>query len=88
MLEKGFTMASKKSASSRSSSSKKSAPKATGTSTAVRHSAIPKVEAAPAPRMEITEEMIARRAYEIWQSGVGGNEFENWVRAETELRAA
>jgi hypothetical protein len=30
--------------------------------------------------------MIARRAYEIWQSGSGGSEMENWLRAERELR--
>jgi hypothetical protein len=31
--------------------------------------------------------MIAKRAYEIWQSGKGGSEVENWLRAERELRA-
>jgi hypothetical protein len=34
----------------------------------------------------ITHEMIARRAYEIWQSGTGGSEYDNWIRAEHELR--
>jgi hypothetical protein len=59
----------------------------------VRNSAIPKVStaarvAAPAsaPRREVTREQIARRAYEIWQSGQGGSEFDNWCRAERELR--
>jgi hypothetical protein len=31
--------------------------------------------------------MIARRAYEIYRSGKGGSDFENWCRAERELRA-
>jgi hypothetical protein len=30
--------------------------------------------------------LIARRAYEIWASGQGGSELENWIRAERELR--
>ena len=34
----------------------------------------------------VTCEMIAQRAYEIWQSGNGGSEMENWLRAERELR--
>ena len=34
----------------------------------------------------ISHELIARRAYEIWKSGQGGTEFENWIRAERELR--
>jgi hypothetical protein len=35
---------------------------------------------------EITHDMIARRAYEIYLSGTGGSEFDNWCRAERELR--
>ena len=34
----------------------------------------------------VTQELIARRAYEIWASGQGGTELENWIRAERELR--
>ena len=34
---------------------------------------------------EITHDMIARRAYEIYLSGTGGSEFDNWCRAEREL---
>jgi hypothetical protein len=34
----------------------------------------------------VTQDAIARRAYEIWQSGKGGSDFDNWVRAERELR--
>jgi hypothetical protein len=37
-------------------------------------------------RRQVTHEEIARRAYEIWKSGRGGTAFENWVRAERELR--
>ena len=35
---------------------------------------------------EITQEMIAERAYRISQSGEGGTDEENWHRAEAELR--
>jgi hypothetical protein len=34
----------------------------------------------------ITHEMIARRAYEISQSPQCGSEYDNWIRAERELR--
>ena len=56
------------------------------TSTPVRNSAIPKSK--PVFRKEITTEMIAKRAYEIWQSGDCGSECENWLRAERELRGS
>lgn len=52
-------------------------------STPVRSTPLP--PAAPA-RKAITQADIARRAYEIWQSGKGGTELENWTRAERELR--
>jgi hypothetical protein len=56
-------------------------------STPVRNTAIPKVAAVAAPaKKPITHEMIAIRAFEIYASGQGGNETENWVRAERELR--
>ena len=35
---------------------------------------------------EITQEMIAERAYHISQSGEGGTDEANWHRAEAELR--
>ncbi|HUB26845.1 MAG TPA: DUF2934 domain-containing protein [Tepidisphaeraceae bacterium] len=41
--------------------------------------------AAVAPK-EITYEMIAKRAYEIFAGGTGGDETSNWLRAERELR--
>ena len=62
-------------------------PKAMGTRvTVVRNSAIPK-PAAKKPTI-VTYDMIAKRAYEIWQSGTGGSEQDNWCRAERELRGA
>ena len=36
----------------------------------------------------ITHEQIALRAYEISRSGNGGSEFDNWIRAERELRGS
>lgn len=39
-----------------------------------------------APKKVITTEQIARRAYEIYASGKGGTEVENWHRAEQDLR--
>lgn len=83
-VQKGFTMAAKKTPA-KSAAKKTPARK----STSVRHSAIPKVEiAAVMPAApEVTFDMIARRAYEIWQS-TGGSEHDNWNAAERELRAA
>jgi hypothetical protein len=57
---------------SSSSSSKSSAP---------RNSPIPRAE----PR-QISHEQIAKRAYEIYVSGKGGSQLENWTRAERELK--
>ena len=57
--------------------------------TEVRNTAVPRVSAktaVPAPRKEITHDDIARRAYEIFASGTGGSEADNWHRAERELR--
>jgi hypothetical protein len=57
--------------------------------TEVRNSAVPRAVtpvSKPAPRKEITHEMIAVRAYEIFCSGTGGCETDNWHRAERELR--
>ena len=54
-------------------------------STPVRNTPIPKV-AAPA-KVQITHEMIARRAFEIHCGGTGGSESDNWFRAEAELRS-
>ena len=57
-------------------------------STPVRNTAIPK--AAPAARREmkkLSHDVIARRAYEIYISGAGGSQDDNWRRAEQELRS-
>jgi hypothetical protein len=53
--------------------------------TAVRNTAIPKSQPQQQQR-QVTREMIAKRAYEIFKSGKGGSEQENWLRAERELR--
>jgi len=64
-------------------------------STPVRNTPIPKVAAAApvlarsevkAIAREVTHDRIAQRAREIWQSGTGGSDLDNWVRAERELR--
>lgn len=55
--------------------------------TEVRNTPIPKVTPAAKPAAkQVTHEAIAERAYYIWKQN-GGSEFENWVRAESELRA-
>lgn len=36
---------------------------------------------------EVTPEVIARRAYELYQSGVEGDELAHWLMAEHELSA-
>jgi hypothetical protein len=76
---------------------KSAAPKAAVASTSpVRNSPIPKVasaspkassaKAAASASTAITHDMIARRAYEISCGPNCGSEFDNWVRAERELR--
>jgi len=69
----------------------KAAPAKAVATSAVRNSPVPKVAksavkaAAPMAR-QVTQDDIARKAYEIWTSGQGGSEYDNWVRAERELR--
>jgi hypothetical protein len=61
----------------------KAAPIETGIkATAVRNSPLPKAE----PKIGVTHDMIAKRAYEIFVSGKGGSQDDNWSRAERELR--
>lgn len=55
-------------------------------STPVRNSAVPKVSASAAVRRDVPHDQIAKRAYEIWLSGTGGSQEDNWLRAERELR--
>src|SRR4051812_3929070 len=60
-------------------------------STPMRNTAVPR-NAAPArttggastspQRREITNDQIARRAYEIWQRGQGGSQHDHWYQAE------
>jgi hypothetical protein len=62
------------------------------TTSPVRNTAIPKSQpqrqSAPQSRRQVSQDSIAKRAYEIWISGKGGNETENWLRAERELRGS
>jgi hypothetical protein len=62
--------------------------------TPVRKTVAPKATAAGAvispmkkAAVPLTHERIAERAYFISQSGAGGSEYDNWVRAENELKA-
>jgi hypothetical protein len=57
-------------------------------STPVRNSPVPKGAVRTAVKKEVTYGDIAQRAYEIWSSGQGGSEMDNWLRAERELRGA
>jgi hypothetical protein len=68
-----------------SRSSKRPAPAAKATK--VRNTPVPRASA-PAPTVQpLTHSTIARRAYEIWQSGQGAGELADWLRAERELGA-
>ena len=40
------------------------------------------------PKVTVTGEQIAERAYYIWADGSGGGEFDNWLQAERELTTA
>jgi hypothetical protein len=58
-------------------------------STPVRNTSVPKAKSKPAAaaaKAAPTYEQIAVRAYEISQSPQCGSEFDNWCRAERELR--
>jgi len=61
---------------------------APASTTPVRNSAIPPRPSTPPQtgRKNPSWDQIAKRAYEIWQSGKGGSEQDNWLRAERELR--
>ncbi len=63
--------------------SKAAAP--TKVATAVRNTSIPPKPAAK-KEVAITHDLIAKRAFEIYASGKGGSESDNWHRAERELR--
>jgi hypothetical protein len=78
-------MAAKKqiSTSTRGAAAKKEAAPAV---TPIRNTAIPKPQPVATKSGAITHEMIAKRAYEISQSPQCGSEYDNWIRAERELR--
>ena len=69
----------------------RSAPGAVRTET--RNSPIPRQAAPPQSSSskpaarQVSHEQIARRAYEISQAPGAGSEFDNWIRAERELKA-
>jgi hypothetical protein len=65
-------------------SKSKTAPVKSAVSTPVRNTPVPK--AAAKKTVEITFDMIARKAFEIHASGKGGSEQDNWFAAERELR--
>lgn len=44
-----------------------------------------KSASAQSQTVDITHEMIAQKAYEIWRSQ-GGSDLENWLKAERQLR--
>jgi hypothetical protein len=74
----------KKTSNSRSSASKSAPKKSAPAVTVSRNTPLPRPAA---PRREITHEMIAKRAYEIYRSGAASDQLGNWLRAERELRA-
>ena len=72
---------------------KKIAPKTTTRTvkkvTEIRNSSIPPkaiVTTSSAPRT-VSHDQIARRAYEIYASGKGGTDIDNWLKAERDLRS-
>lgn len=65
------------------SSTYRNTSKSTPASTVSRNTAIPRPGAS---KREVTREMIAKRAFEIYASGKGDSETDNWLRAERELR--
>jgi hypothetical protein len=80
LRNRSLTMGKKSNASKKKTGRNGSASK----TSSVRNTPLPKSE--PMKRV-ISHEMIAKRAYEIFASGQGGNQDENWHRAERELRS-
>jgi hypothetical protein len=72
----------------KSASPVKAAPKAVAQTTPVRNTSIPPAKSAAKRAAEVTRDMIAKRAYEIYASGKGGSQVDNWLRAERELKGA
>ena len=73
----------KKSSNSKSSASKSAPRKSTPAATISRNTPVPR---SATPKREVTHEMIAKRAYEIYRSGKASDQLGNWLRAERELR--
>lgn len=69
----------------RGSSETVSTPVASPVSTAVRGTPVPRPQASAAVKT-VAHEDIARRAREIYLSGQGGSDVDNWLQAERELR--
>jgi hypothetical protein len=68
-----------------SKSNSKNAPRKSAPPVTVsRNSPVPRPSAT---KREVTHEMIAKRAYEIFRSGKGGTQTDNWLRAERELKS-
>jgi hypothetical protein len=63
----------------------KAAPKTTASKTTASKTTARKATSSRRKAPQITDEMIAERAYFIAQSGTGSSDHENWVRAEAEL---
>lgn len=74
-----------KKSTTRKSTPRTTAPAKVVSTTSVRNSAIPRA-VAPAAAVP-THDQIAQRAYDIYASGQGGSDYDNWCRAECELRA-
>lgn len=76
-----------------STASRSSAPATAApvSSTPVRNTPIPRPQSGSQSGFQSSKqpsrEQIAKRAYEIWKSGKGGSQDENWYRAERELRS-
>jgi hypothetical protein len=85
-MPKKITTPSKKVPAAKAKVTKVAAPEAT-VSTPVRYTAIPKA-VAPVAQVQVTSEMIARKAFELFAAGRGGSELDHWFAAEAELRTA
>ncbi len=79
----------KKTTTTKKTETPKAAAPVKKTTTAVRNTAVPKAAKVAAVASSISEpsyDQIAKRAFEIFASGNGGSEQDNWFRAERELR--
>jgi hypothetical protein len=54
------------------------------------HLGVPPVVSQPVAKKTVTQEEIAKRAYSYWVSRgyQGGNPYEDWLRAESELKSS